>query len=54
MINVKNIERGYEVCTSCHAEDDLKEIKVGITERQTVTLRLCKKCREEMIKELNS
>jgi hypothetical protein len=53
LINVINSDKPFEVCSSCHAENDLKEIIVGKTERQTITIRLCKNCREELVEKLN-
>lgn len=53
MVKVQKLLKAftYESCTSCQAENsekDLYQIKVGKSETNTVTVRLCKDCMEDL------
>jgi hypothetical protein len=54
MIKLEMIEKGYLTCHSCGSEDELTEIMIGLTERQTVQIRLCVKCAEELSERLKT
>lgn len=48
MINIKKIDKGLYVlvlfCQKSNENTDLYEIKVGKSERQTITIRICRDC----------
>ena len=44
MIKVETIEENYMNCQSCGSLEELVEITIGLTERQTSKFRLCRKC----------
>jgi formate dehydrogenase maturation protein FdhE len=44
MIKLENIEDSYLTCHSCGETKDLIQISIGRNERQTIVIRLCKKC----------
>lgn len=53
MIKIQKLSKDfvYERCTSCQAENsekDLYEIKVGKSETNTMTVRLCEDCIEDL------
>lgn len=53
MIKVETIEKSYMTCQSCDSNENLSEIKIGFNERQTSTIRLCRKCLGELISKIN-
>ena len=48
MVKVELTEESYMCCQSCGSVEDLIEISIGLTERQTSKFRLCKKCLKEL------
>ena len=48
MIKLEDVDLGYLTCHSCNSNKELSEIIIGLTERQTVQVRLCKNCAEEL------
>lgn len=53
MIKVENEKESYYTCQSCFSNDDITKIIIGLNERQTVIIRLCRKCCKELIKKLS-
>lgn len=54
MITTENAENEYVICQSCKSNNSIKVIKIGLSERQTITIRLCKKCRDELIDKIKN
>lgn len=48
MIKIEKVEKSYMCCTACQSKENLFSIIIGFNERQTSTVRLCKKCLTEM------
>ncbi|MGG3282751.1 hypothetical protein [Paenibacillus solani] len=52
MIRVDQADKSYSRCNSCFTSSDeggeVKSITVGLDEYDTRSIRLCKKCREEL------
>lgn len=58
MISIDGYDKEeYVQCQSClrsNEEHEIKRIKIGQTERQTVTLKLCKDCASELVKKISA
>jgi len=54
MIKVENLGKDFMCCQSCNSNDELVGISVGLSERQTLKVRLCKKCLAELNKKINA
>ena len=50
MIKVELTEESYMCCQSCGSIEELIEISIELTERQTSKFRLCRKCLKELNK----
>ena len=53
MIKVAKLDSTYWACNSCLSKDKLLNITIGAEEYHTSSIRLCKKCREELISKLD-
>lgn len=52
MIKIEEVKGEYMTCQSCCSRDNLVNILIGLNERQTSTIRLCEKCRRELIEKI--
>lgn len=52
MILINEVDKEYLRCNSCFKSNEeggeVKDITIGLTENDTRSLRLCKKCREDL------
>jgi len=46
MITIKKLEDDCMSCSGCQSTGNLIETKIGLTTRQTTTIRLCESCTE--------
>ena len=53
MIKIVKVDKSYWACNSCLSKDKLLNIVIGAEESHTSSIRLCKKCREELISKLD-
>ena len=53
MIKIEKVEKSYMCCNACQSSEDLFSIIIGLNERQTSTIRLCKKCLAELSEKVN-
>lgn len=53
MIKLEKIYNSYLTCHSCGETKDLIQISIGRNERQTIVIRLCKRCHNNLNKQLN-
>jgi len=49
MIEIKGVGKNYICCSSCNSNDEVFSISVGLSDSQTSTFRLCKKCMAKLI-----